>query len=222
MKPFPTLYVASANAHKLEEIHTILGKEFSLVSMQTLGKVPELIENEETFEGNALAKATQLAAWMLREGLVDAPWMTLADDSGLEVDGLDGQPGVKSARFAADETQSIGNAPDEANNAKLLRLLDGVPIERRTGRFRCSLALFQPALGERDSQFWSFEGACEGVLRDQLSGAHGFGYDPLFQPQGYHQTFGELGSEIKDQISHRSRALHQLKDFFVSSYPSLP
>ena len=179
MKPFPTLYVASANAHKLEEIHTILGKEFSLVSMQTLGKVPELIENEDTFEGNALAKATQLAAWMLREGLGDAPWMTLADDSGLEVDGLDGQPGVKSARFAADETQSIGNAPDEANNAKLLRLLDGVPIERRTGRFRCSLALFQPALGKEVLSSGALKVPVKGCCGDQLSGAHGFGYDPF-------------------------------------------
>ena len=67
----------------------------------------------------------------------------------------------------------------------------------------------------KENGFWRFEGACEGVLQDQLSGAHGFGYDPLFQPQGYHQTFGELGSEIKDQISHRSRALHQLKDFLI-------
>jgi len=220
MNHLPTLYVATGNAHKLKEINALLGADVRCVSMQSLGELPELIEDEDTFEGNALAKATQLAEWMMAQGVGESPWMTLADDSGLEVDALGGQPGVKSARYASDETGSAGNAPDEANNAKVLRLMQGVPAQERTARFRCSLALYQPPVPGQSARSWRFDGTCEGILRDALVGGHGFGYDPMFQPEGHDQTFGELGAAIKDQISHRSRALQLLRQFLQTFDPA--
>ncbi len=207
------LYIATGNEHKVSEISEMLGTEIQCLSMKSLSFPPELIEDGDTFEANALAKAEQLASWLTTQDIKHQHWYVLADDSGLEVDALDGRPGVLSARFAAEETGAKGNASDEANNTKLIRLLKNIPEQNRTGRFRCVLALVRPASETTESGQWTFSGACEGRLILEPSGDHGFGYDPLFRPEGYDQTFAELGSEIKNEISHRSRALQQFKSF---------
>jgi XTP/dITP diphosphohydrolase len=149
----------------------------------------------------------------------------LADDSGLEVDALDGAPGVHSARFAAD-LEAGGNSSDASNNAKLLELLHSVPAEKRTARFRCVIALApvrlessrnaSPVCYADDSELNTvlFEGVCEGTIIERLRGEQGFGYDPLFVPAGFEQTFAELGQEVKNRISHRGQALRQVKAWF--------
>jgi XTP/dITP diphosphohydrolase len=147
----------------------------------------------------------------------------LADDSGLEVDALNGAPGVHSARFAALDTGASGNSSDADNIAKLLRLLKDVPLEKRTARFRCVLAL-TPILPEQEKntspvcsadelelQTELFEGICEGRIIFAARGSSGFGYDPLFIPDGCDQTFAELPEEAKNRISHRAQALAKLK-----------
>ena len=136
----------------------------------------------------------------------------MADDSGLEVDALDGAPGVHSARFAARDGAGADNSPDRANNARLLRLLESVPAARRTARFRCVLAvrrLFLPTLAE--TVF--FEGVCAGRIGLQPAGGGGFGYDPLFIPDGYTQSFAELGEAVKNSLSHRALALEKLRRY---------
>jgi len=142
----------------------------------------------------------------------------LADDSGLEVDALNGAPGVHSARFAALDTGQPGNSPTAENNAKLLRLLGDLPLDQRTARFRCVLALTpvpRPTGGMKAEacrmQTELFEGTCEGRIDVAPRGRCGFGYDPLFVPRGYEQTFGELSEEVKNRLSHRAGALAKLK-----------
>ena len=180
------------------------------------------------------------------------PFYLLADDSGLEVDALGGAPGVHSARFAALDAAGADNSPDHANNAKLLRLLEGVPPARRTARFRCVLALcalFPPSatgpvlfgnasvMEERkvgravlcpprrarsarptslDRRITLFEGVCAGRIALEPAGCGGFGYDPLFIPDGCAQTFAELGDAVKNSLSHRARALQKLKDYLAT------
>ena len=146
-------------------------------------------------------------------------WFVLADDSGLEVDWLKGAPGVHSARFAALDNGLAENSSSEANNAKLLQLLSGVPAEKRTARFRCVLALvpvFESTQAnaspvcytdEAELRTELFEGTCEGQIGFSARGTGGFGYDPLFIPTGYHQTFAELGEAEKNRLSHRAQAL---------------
>jgi len=141
----------------------------------------------------------------------DGLFFILADDSGLEVDALGGAPGVHSARFAAADATGTANASDAANNAKLLRLLASVPPEKRTARFRCVLAL-----AVRDKPTHTFDGNCEGRIALSARGAGGFGYDPLFIPDGFTQSFSEIGESVKNKISHRARALAQLRRFLDS------
>ncbi len=155
-----------------------------------------------------------------------SPSFVLADDSGLEVDALAGAPGVHSARFAALDIRTPGNSTAFENNAKLLRLLTRVTREQRTARFRCVLALTPVVPVPPDSnspvcytdelelQTELFEGICAGVIEFQPRGRNGFGYDPLFVPDGYEQTFGELSEEIKNRLSHRAKALNKLKAWF--------
>ena len=152
-----------------------------------------------------------------REFQISNPIFVLADDSGLEVDALNGAPGVHSARFAAmDKTE---NSHDADNNAKLLRLLKEVPLEKRTARFRCVIALtkINPQSAIRNPQL--FDGACDGRIQFAASGHGGFGYDPLFVPDGFTQSFAELGEDLKIKLSHRAKALAKLKDYF-SKLPS--
>jgi XTP/dITP diphosphohydrolase len=157
------------------------------------------------------------------------PIRVLADDSGLEVDALDGAPGVHSARFAALDSGAQGNSSDAENKTKLLRLLEGVPEPRRTARFRCVIALTPVTTVERgnaspvcssdeaEMQTELFEGVCEGRIAFEPNGQGGFGYDPLFIPAGYAQSFAELAPEIKNQLSHRGKALEKLAVFLRSN-----
>lgn len=214
------LVVASGNRHKVEEIQGILGSGWRIRDLSDYPDAPKIAEDAETFAGNAMRKAAGLAVWLAsRPHSEGRPDFVLADDSGLEVDALAGKPGVHSARFAAEEEGSDGNASDRANNEKLLRLLEGIEDARRTARFRCVLALVpiiakETTTGEAlSAEVQFFDGVCEGRIGFELKGSQGFGYDPLFIPEGYSCSFAELGSEEKNRISHRSRALHGLKAY---------
>ena len=199
------IVIASGNTHKAEEIQALLGDDFECRTLKDYPDAPEVEEDAATFAGNAVKKALSLVDWLKHNEDFTEGWV-LADDSGLEVDALDGAPGVRSARYASDTTE--GNSPDEANNAKLLTALDGKPEHQRTARFRCVLALARAgAYGQPEL----FEGACEGHIAEAPAGSEGFGYDPLFVPENFVDTFGTLGAEIKGMLSHRAAALRKLK-----------
>ena len=209
-----TLLIATRNAHKVGEIQAILGAEFRCLTLKDFPAAPPVVEDAETFAGNATKKAVELAQWLTRtpHSALRTPQFVLADDSGLEVDVLDGAPGVHSARFAAlDKTE---NSHDADNSAKLLRLLKDVPLEKRTGRFRCVIALVPLHPPSSILHPRLFDGACEGRILFSGSGQGGFGYDPLFVPDGFKQSFAELGEDVKNQLSHRAKALAKLKEFF--------
>ena len=208
-----TLLIATRNAHKAGEIQVILGADFHCLTLDGFPDAPPVLEDADTFAGNATKKAVELARWLSGSPEFKAqnakPDYVLADDSGLEVDVLGGAPGVHSARFAALDKSE--NSRDADNNSKLLRLLQEVPAGRRTARFRCVLALVSCADGAGAQLF---EGACEGRIQSGASGQGGFGYDPLFVPAGHEQSFAELGEAVKNRLSHRARALEKLKDYF--------
>jgi XTP/dITP diphosphohydrolase len=192
----PRLLLASANQGKLRELRTILhGLPVELVGLDEAGRgdPPEVEETGETFLANALLKARAYAAW---SGLA-----AVADDSGLEVDALGGAPGVRSARYAGP------GATDQANLDKLLAALTGVPPERRTARFRCVAALDDPATGREDHA----EAAWEGRILDAPRGSGGFGYDPVFLPDGWDRTSAEVDQPTKDAASHRGKAFRALR-----------
>jgi XTP/dITP diphosphohydrolase len=214
-----TLAIATRNAHKVAEIRAILGEAFRYLTLQDLAEAPAVVEDAPTFAGNAAKKAGALAAWLAGNApsrLLDDSAFVLADDSGLEVDALHGAPGVHSARFAAlddpDAARATGNSSDAANNAKLLRLLKEVPLEKRTARFRCVMALAEVASAAGLLPPLLFDGVCEGRILFAPAGRGGFGYDPLFVPAGCEQTFAELGEEVKNKLSHRARALACLRE----------
>lgn len=220
----PTILIATRNAHKVQEIEAILGKQFQYLTLNDFPTAPKVIEDADTFAGNATKKAVELAKWLMTKQPL--PDFVLADDSGLEVDALDGAPGVHSARFAAMDAKE--NAPDKDNNAKLLRLLKNVPADKCSARFRCVIAL-TPVLSETtgnaspvcyadelELQTQLFDGACEGRIIFEPRGRNGFGYDPLFVPGGFDKTFAELGDDVKNQLSHRAKALEKLKASFTS------
>jgi XTP/dITP diphosphohydrolase len=189
-----TVLVSTRNAHKLVEIRQILGPSFELLDLSFVPALGEVEETGTTFEENAALKA--LAASAHFDGWV------LADDSGLEVDALGGAPGVRSARFSGE------GATDVTNRALLLEKLATVPADQRSARFRCVIALARG--GEVLAHF---SGAVEGVIIQSEQGAGGFGYDPLFVPEGFGETFAELGAETKNRLSHRGRALAGLKSW---------
>ena len=186
------LIVATRNKHKLEEIHAILaGLDVELHSALDFPEIPDVEEDGETFEANAIKKAVTLAR-------ATGCW-ALADDSGLEVDALGSAPGVYSARYAGEPVSY------PANNEKLLRELAGQ--NNRRARFRCVMALSDPA-GRAET----VEGRCEGHIIEALRGVAGFGYDPLFVPEGFTQTFAEMRADQKNAISHRGQALHAARE----------
>jgi len=212
-----TLLIATRNAHKVGEIRAILGAQFQWLTLNDFPAAPPVVEDAATFAGNAAKKAVELATWLAANSKLKTQYsklnFVLADDSGLEVDVLNGAPGVHSARFAALDKSE--NSKDADNNAKLLRLLQNVPLEKRTGRFRCVIALAEvpsPKSEVQSPQF--FDGACEGRIQLAATGAGGFGYDPLFVPDGFTQSFAELGEDVKNRLSHRAQALAKLKAFF--------
>jgi XTP/dITP diphosphohydrolase len=208
----PVLLLASANQGKLRELRAILdGLPVRLVGLADvgLGDPPEVAETGDTFLENALLKARAYAAW---SGLA-----AVADDSGLEVDALGGAPGVRSARYAGQ------GAGDRANLDKLLAALAGVPPEHRTARFRCAAVLVDSKAGgsgglrERSGSppenpgEWHAEASWEGRLLDQPRGSGGFGYDPVFLPDGWTQTSAEVDQATKDAASHRGKAFRALR-----------
>jgi XTP/dITP diphosphohydrolase len=217
-----TIILATRNAHKTAELRQMLGNSLDIKNLHDFKNVPETIEDAPTFAGNATKKAVTLARWLGNSRAVREDSFVLADDSGLEVDALGGAPGVLSARFAALDTGAPGNSPDSDNNAKLLRLLAS-HTRPWTARFRCVLALTPVSeppthdasptcyLDEAELSTMIFDGACEGQIITESKGAHGFGYDPLFVPNGFTQTFAELGEDVKNQISHRARAMQKFR-----------
>ena len=190
------LLIATRNAHKTGEIQAILGGDWEVSDLNAHPEVPSPEETGETFAENAAIKA--VSASRIFHGWV------LADDSGLEVDALDGAPGVRSARYAG------SGASDADNRAKLLRTLDGVRGKERKGRFRCAMALAKAGV-----VLGTFEGAVPGVIVNGERGEGGFGYDALFVPEGHCETFAQLPASVKNALSHRARALEKAAAFLA-------
>jgi XTP/dITP diphosphohydrolase len=214
-----TLLLATRNAHKVGEIRAMLGAQFQFLTLNDFPAAPKVVEDADTFAGNAAKKAVELANWLaddsklkIKNSKLD---FVLADDSGLEVDALGGKPGVHSARFAALDKSE--NSPDADNSAKLLRLLKNVSAEKRAARFRCVIALAEVGNSKLEiGNCQRFDGACAGKIIFEPRGQNGFGYDPLFVPDGFEKTFAELGDDVKNQLSHRAKALEKLKKFFAA------
>ncbi len=186
-----TIVLASRNEHKIDELkQTLEPMGIELKSALDFPNLKEVEEDKLTLEGNALKKARYVYE---ETGLT-----SLADDTGLEVDALDGRPGVFSARYAGE------GASYEDNVEKLLAELAGVDKKDRGAQFRTAVALVA------DEGTHTFEGICRGVILTEGRGDRGFGYDPVFQPEDYEQTFAEMDSEIKNKISHRGRAIQKL------------
>lgn len=211
----PILFLATGNSHKIDEVRSILGPEFTVLSHRDTNARFEIPETGDTFEDNARLKAMAWAAYLRMDSCNMNVEYVLADDSGLEVDALNGAPGVHSARFAALDSGAPGNSPDAENNAKLIRLLEPIPAPERSARFRCVLALV-PVTTTVPFEVFHFSGSCPGRIQRQPAGCGGFGYDPLFIPDGYSASFAELGPEIKNRLSHRARALEQLQAWFAT------
>lgn len=189
------LIIATGNLHKVEEFNGLLsGSIFEVLSAQTCGGMPAVDETGSTFAANA-----QLKAGALRAHAPADAWV-LADDSGLEVDALDGAPGVYSARYAGPA------ASDRDNMEKLLDALQTVPKTARCARFRCALCVIAPTGDIRH-----YDGCCEGRIDMEPHGRQGFGYDPIFIPNGYSQSFAQLGDAIKRQLSHRAKAVEHMR-----------
>ncbi|OGP19685.1 MAG: non-canonical purine NTP pyrophosphatase, RdgB/HAM1 family [Deltaproteobacteria bacterium GWA2_57_13] len=200
------LLVGTTNAGKLAEIEAVLkGLPIQIVPLSSLGGYPEVIEDGKSFEENALKKARTLADF---SGI-----LTLADDSGLEVEALGGAPGVHSARYSGED------ADDARNNEKLLQALTGLPREQRQARFVCVLALCLPTSGAHRE--WLFRAECEGWIAFAPRGKNGFGYDPLFFYPPFGKTFGEVDRETKGRVSHRGKALRKLAQALPSLLPLL-
>lgn len=187
------IVAATRNRDKIREIRKILKNlNIKIVTSDDFRNIPEIVENGKTFEENASKKARIISRFTHR--------LTIADDSGLEVEALDGRPGIKSSRFAG------AKANYAANNAKLLKLLQGVPASKRRARFVCAISI------AKDGRVLNtVRGACSGRIGFKAKGKAGFGYDPLFVSPKYGKTFAELNPEIKNRISHRYKALKKAK-----------
>lgn len=185
------LVFATNNRHKLEEVKNVVGENFEIISLKDIGCSEDIEETGITLEENALIKARYIK--------VKYGYDCFGDDTGLEVEVLDNAPGVYSARYAGD------NHDSEANKAKLLREMDGK--KNRNARFRTVIALIL------NGKEYLFEGNINGLIIEEERGNSGFGYDPVFVPDGYQQTFAELGDDIKNTISHRALATNRLCEF---------
>lgn len=201
-----TIVIATGNAHKVKEFNR-LATVFALPEIRFISAkemlpdgMPHVVEDSGTFIGNARLKAQAL------KKRVPDDIFVLADDSGLCVDALDGAPGVETAYYAGPK------ATAEENRRKLLGELNGVPPEKRHAYFVCLLLLIAP-----DGSETVFEGKCEGVISETESGNDGFGYDPIFVPQGFSETFAELAGADKDKLSHRGNAFAALAKFFAQN-----
>ncbi len=193
----PIIYLASQNKHKVSEIQAILGQKYTIRGCDELAKNLSWDESGDTFRANALIKAQAVAALGAKT--------VMSDDSGLVVRALNGAPGIHSARYAGPD------AIDEDNNKKLLEAIKDVPDDRLQAAFVCVICYLEEG---REPRY--FEGRCEGRLKRAKSGLRGFGYDPLFIPDGYQETFAELGDEVKNRISHRAKALQGLESYLAA------
>ncbi len=192
------IVLATRNKKKIEEIKRITaGLPITILSLDDYPNCPETVEDRDTFEGNAVKKAVEVCQCSGKTAL--------ADDSGLEVDALNGAPGVYSARYAG------SGANDAGNNQKVLSELRNVPDEKRTARFVCCMALAFP-----DGTIKTFFGYAKGRIGPEPKGKTGFGYDPLFVPEGCDRTFAEMTGEEKDKLSHRGKALENVRNFLRS------
>jgi len=189
-----TIVFATNNNHKLKEVRAIMPSNFEVISLAELGCTEDIPETADSLTGNALLKAR----YIYQKYKCDC----FADDTGLEVDALNGEPGVYSARYAGDECDSA------ANVQKLLRNLSDMP--NRNACFKTVIALIL------DDSEYLFEGIVEGVITESVRGSNGFGYDPVFVPESFQQTFAELGDDIKNTISHRAKAVSKLADFLTT------
>jgi len=185
------LLFATNNPHKIKEIKNVLGNNFTLIGLRDLNITDDIPENEPDLEGNALAKARYVNSTTGRD--------VFADDTGLEIEALNGLPGVHSARFAGENKDSMENI------SKVLTMLKGK--ENRKARFRTVIALII------DKKEYLFEGIVEGTIIDEKRGKDGFGYDPIFIPYGKIKTFAEMDLAEKNTVSHRARAFEKLNDF---------
>jgi len=193
------LLLASRNTHKTREFAEILGGGFEVRDLANAAELPVVEETGLTFEANAILKAVEASKHFQR--------LVVADDSGLEVDALGRAPGIYSARYAGE------HPTDAAKVAKLLGELVECDPGRRSARFRCSLALAQAG-----KVLETFDGVIEGTIVDAPRGRGGFGYDPVFQPRGFDQTFGELSPAEKNQISHRAQAIRALRSALLAKF----
>ena len=205
-----TLVLASNNAHKLEEIRAVLGSMYEIKGLKDIGCHDDIPETGNTFEANALQKALYVKEHFGMD--------CFADDSGLQVEALNGEPGVYSARYAAKNGKSVGDNKDDANMDALLEKLNAIPpvaiaegplagSEGWKACFRTCIVLVQ------EEEKYYFDGIVNGHIIRKKRGDGGFGYDPIFVPEGYGETFAELGTEVKNGISHRARAVAKLAEF---------
>lgn len=191
------LLIATRNEGKFKEIREILEPlDFDFCSLNDFKDMPETEEDRDSFKDNAIKKAYEAAKFT---GI-----LSLADDSGLEVEALDGKPGIYSSRFSGPD------ANDEKNIQKLIKILKDLPINKRDARFQCWTALVS-----KDKILGTTSGICRGKIILTPRGKHGFGYDPVFIPEGHDKTFAELGSEVKDKISHRAKAFFKMKELIL-------
>src|SRR5438477_9562957 len=192
------LLLATRNANKTREIRELLGKDFDVYDLSFFDEMAIPKESGRTFEENAILKAVAASQ---DQHVKDRHLLVVADDSGLEVDALGGAPGIFSARYAGE------NASDKQNIDRLLSELARIKAEetKRSARFRCVIALVR-----QGKLLGTFEGIVEGTIVDRARGLHGFGYDPIFVPRGFEETFAELPAEVKDTVSHRAKAIRRL------------
>lgn len=194
------LILASNNQKKIKEIKEILSNiDLEVRSLKDENIDIDVVEDKDTFEGNARKKATEIREYLINKGNKD--FIVMADDSGLEVDYLNGEPGVYSARYSGEH----GN--DIKNNEKLLKELANVPMEKRDAKFVCHITLINS-----NGKELNVRGEVEGKILESLNGNGGFGYDPLFYYEESDKTFGEMSAEEKNKISHRGKALEKLKE----------
>ena len=203
---FMRVLIATSNAGKLRDFAgAAAAYEIEIAGISNFGQLPEVVEDGVTFEANARKKAEEYSVNVRGE-------IVLADDSGLAVDALHGAPGVLSARYANLQTESGGNSSDEANNARLLRELAGIPSEKWTAQFVCVLA------AARDGKTLAvFSGEAHGILLDAPRGSRGFGYDPLFFFPALNQAFAELTPEEKAVVSHRGKAFRKFLEWLTGA-----
>lgn len=205
------ILIATSNAGKLRDFAgAAVAHEIEIAGIPDFSSLPVVVEDGLTFEDNARKKAEAYSVYVPGQ-------IVVADDSGLEVDALNGAPGVHSARYAAPDLHNVephladANTDDDANNARVLRELTNVPVEKRTGRFVCVLVA-----AREGRMLATFRGTAEGIILDTPRGKNGFGYDPLFYFPQIQKTFAELSAEEKSKYSHRGAAFRQLLEWLSS------